>query len=275
MTQSSETRPYRFRNSLPIPFRVVFSGIYAILNRDNGKIYIGSAVKLNHRWTEHRCELEDGTHGNRYLQRAFKANPEAFYLELIEQIENATKEKLLSREQFWMDFYRSYLRENGYNIAPKAESCQGIKRSPEFLQKISAALKGRKFSPERCAAQRITHKGHKGRKMTDAEKEAARKRKLGKPNTKEANRKISEAHKMNPHQARAVHQFTLEGVYIKTFRTIKEAEMTFGRRVSIDNACNGRNRFAVGFLWRFADECKPTDVVKMRPSRRWPPKNGQ
>lgn len=47
------------------------SGIYQIRCRQNGKIYIGSAINLHVRWRGHRRDLCNGVHVNPHLQSAW------------------------------------------------------------------------------------------------------------------------------------------------------------------------------------------------------------
>lgn len=44
--------------------------------------------------------------------------------------------KINEREQYWMDFYQSYNRAKGYNLAIIAASNRVIKRSPEFVEAL-------------------------------------------------------------------------------------------------------------------------------------------
>ena len=47
------------------------SGIYKITNNINGKFYIGSSVDLRTRLREHKRQLKNNTHANKYLQNAY------------------------------------------------------------------------------------------------------------------------------------------------------------------------------------------------------------
>jgi group I intron endonuclease len=47
------------------------SGVYQILCKPTGKIYVGSAVNLRGRWLNHRSSLRCGKHPNIVLQRAW------------------------------------------------------------------------------------------------------------------------------------------------------------------------------------------------------------
>lgn len=110
------------------------SGIYLITNVKNGKRYVGSAVKLKKRFKDHLSQLTHGTHGNMHLLRVFqKHGPEIFRFSLYELVE---PEKLLTREQFFMD---NYLHPTDYNIARIAGSQLGCKRSPETVERMRLA----------------------------------------------------------------------------------------------------------------------------------------
>jgi group I intron endonuclease len=121
---------------------VTKSGIYKILNKVNGKPYIGSAIDFSKRWCEHKRLLRKDLHHNPHLQAAWnKYGEEAFEFSVIERIENPTKELLEIREQYWMDYYNSVNPEIGYNIAPKAGTSLGLKRSKESREKMSVKKK--------------------------------------------------------------------------------------------------------------------------------------
>jgi len=53
------------RSELSIP------GIYAIVNKLNGVVYIGQAINIRKRWASHNHYLARGNHRNCYLQRAW------------------------------------------------------------------------------------------------------------------------------------------------------------------------------------------------------------
>lgn len=96
----------------------VVSGIYEIENIINGKKYIGSSKNINERWMHHRKNLKHNKHENSYLQRAYnKYGVQSFQFKIIEKV---ALNKLLEREQFWLDKYQTYKRKNGYNILEKS-----------------------------------------------------------------------------------------------------------------------------------------------------------
>lgn len=145
-------------------------GIYCI--EIGERVYVGSSQNIAKRWNEHRKALEDGTHYNLKLLRAWrKYGPGEFAI-----IETCERGELVEREQFWIDELRCV--ELGLNLSPTAGSPRGCKRPREATQracetyanlpaerkaeisrKISEATRGKKRSEETrarmSAAQRI------------------------------------------------------------------------------------------------------------------------
>lgn len=110
-------------------------GIYKITNMINGKIYIGQSKSLNKRKSDHFRALERGRHQNIHLQYAVnKYGLGNFNFEVIERIE---VEELTNRENYWMEFYKSYNREKGYNIHRPSDNRSGYEASEETKERIS------------------------------------------------------------------------------------------------------------------------------------------
>lgn len=110
------------------------SGIYIIVNTETNNKYIGSAVNLYKRFTLHYDQLNNGSHGNIYLSRAYKKyGPDTFIFLLHELV---PKELLLIREQHHLDYC---LNNFDYNIAKIAGSQFGCKRSPESIERMRLA----------------------------------------------------------------------------------------------------------------------------------------
>ena len=82
------------------------SGVYKITRIKTGEIYIGQAVNVSTRWTDHvKSALGVGTLASSQLHRAMAEDgPEQFTFELLEEVE---KDKLRERESFYIDFYDS------------------------------------------------------------------------------------------------------------------------------------------------------------------------
>ena len=95
-------------------------GIYSITNIINGKRYIGKSINLNSRLSSHKCSLRKEVRNkdtNRYLFNAVKKySIENFNFEVIECVLDSDQEYLADREIYWMDYYKSYERDFGYNL---------------------------------------------------------------------------------------------------------------------------------------------------------------
>ena len=82
------------------------SGVYKITRIKTGEIYIGQAVNVSTRWTDHvKSALGVGTLASSQLHRVMAADGcENFTFELLEAV---PKEKLRERESYYIDFYDS------------------------------------------------------------------------------------------------------------------------------------------------------------------------
>lgn len=128
------------------------TGIYKILNKINGKFYIGSAVDIETRWRRHKHDLNKNSHHNYYLQRAWiKYWNVSFEFSIIEICD---KDSLLTREQFWLNWLKPK-----YNLSPTAGNSLGVKHTEETRKRMSAAKK--KMTEETKEKFRQARKGKK------------------------------------------------------------------------------------------------------------------
>lgn len=90
------------------------SGIYCIENIMNHKKYIGQSIDVEERWRKHVSELKHGYHHNDYLQKSWNKYGEnnfKFYI-----LEYCSVNILYNREIYWINFYNTINRDNGYNL---------------------------------------------------------------------------------------------------------------------------------------------------------------
>lgn len=120
-------------------------GIYKIRNILNNKIYIGSSYNIFARWNQHKQGLNKNKHNNKHLQNAWnKYGVENFEFSIIEECEEINT---LEREQFYLDKYKTFDKEYGYNISKSATApMMGRKFSKETLLKLSESVKNRDSS---------------------------------------------------------------------------------------------------------------------------------
>lgn len=97
-------------------------GIYKILNITNGKCYYGSSKNIEKRWKTHVNQLNNKTHINSILQRAWDKYGENNFL--FEVIETCEVDKLFEVEQ-------NYLNLNPeYNIGITASGGDNLTKNP-------------------------------------------------------------------------------------------------------------------------------------------------
>lgn len=118
-------------------------GIYKIRNVENNKVYIGSSLNLDRRFTDHKYILRKNKHHSPILQRAWNKHGESNFEFSI--IEYCSEEELISREQYWLnvllkadeyiDKKSKFFIENGYNILPKSTKGFSGRHSKETIIK--------------------------------------------------------------------------------------------------------------------------------------------
>ena len=199
------------------------SGIYVIVNKVNGKKYVGSAKDVYDRWKNgHLKLLRMGRHTRRFQPAYNKYGEKNFELIIMEIV--IDENQLVPREQTWLDWYKSYLPENGYNICKIAGSALGIIRSAKTRQRMSLASKrnnyrkGKALSEETKRKMSLVRKGKtsnrkgvklseeirrkiglagKGRKFSEEHKQRLRESHIGKYHTEESKSKMSLSHRKN------------------------------------------------------------------------------
>ena len=166
------------------------SSIYKITHIASGRFYIGSAVNTKSRWVRHEQQLKRNQHHSKYLQRLYnKYGHESIKFEVIEYCD---KEKLLEREQHYLDTLNPVL--NGHKVAG---SPLGHKWSDEAKKRHSEMLKGRKVSFSDQGKANII-KAAKRPKTDQTKKkmsEAAKRRDMAHLRTPEAINKVAEKHR--------------------------------------------------------------------------------
>jgi len=123
--------------------------IYKITCISNSKIYVGESLGTYSRWYKHRHDLRRGVHSNRHLQSAWLKEGEVnFKFEILEKLENSTKEFRLEREEYWCKFYDSYNNSKGYNNTTKDYQNGNARntRTKEFKSRV--CMKIYKITPD-------------------------------------------------------------------------------------------------------------------------------
>ena len=216
----------------------MFGIIYKWTNKVNGKKYVGQTVNPWKRYLQHkRGERAD----SQMIDRAIlKYGPENFDYTVLLTIHADTREELRGlldeAEIAGIRIEQSYYKTGkGYNMTLGGLTRGTYNHSEETKQKISRVMKGKKLSE---TAKRNIAEGHRGLKLTE----------LHKTN-------LQKAHKAD---MKHVRQFTVDGVLVAEYDSIKAAERTTGiNRGGISACINGRQqrttgRDGVSYTWKIA-----------------------
>ena len=127
-------------------------GIYKIENLINKKLYVGSSNDINRRWNEHTKSLNSNSHPNEHLQFSWnKYGQNNFTFSILEECE---ENKLLEREQFYIDNLNVLNDSIGYNIAPYADKPYLSDYGKEKIKKVNSEL----FKGENCIFNKYSEK---------------------------------------------------------------------------------------------------------------------
>lgn len=212
------------------------AGVYLISNNVNGKCYVGSTIHLDQRRREHFSKLANNKHINAHLQNAYnKYGREAFDFEVLEtiDIDDNIKDKLLKREQFWIDNLKPE-----YNILLVAGSNLGYHHTGETKKKISESTTGVKKSEEHAKHIR---EGQSGRVLTEEHKA-----------------KLSEAakHRKSPSNHAII---SIDGVI---YNSLKEASEATGVKYNTIQKRLKNPNFSNYYYVKFGNQ-PPKDLVKV------------
>lgn len=127
-------------------------GVYEIVNKVNGKRYVGSSVNIEQRWASHRSQLINGKHHSPHLQRAWnKYGIDSFdWLVIVECHES----EIICIEQREID------RHSDYNVAPVAGRNSGYRWTEEQREKHSKSKLEYYSIPENRSALDDMRKAH-------------------------------------------------------------------------------------------------------------------
>ena len=131
------------------------SGVYIIVNRFNGKIYVGSTTRrFDRRWKEHQRLLKRGVHRCIPLQMAYNKYGEKYFE--FKVISTVPANYCLKMEQYFINTLNpeynvckvagntrgNVLNESGRKIISEKlkgnKNSLGVKRSKEYLEKMKS-----------------------------------------------------------------------------------------------------------------------------------------
>jgi group I intron endonuclease len=193
------------------------SGVYGFLCKTNNKLYIGSSINLNVRFSDHT----NGTKSNVKLQNAInKYNLQDFIFIVFEYCE---PDKLILREQYYIDVLKPE-----FNILKVAGSLLGYKHNSEILVKMSETRKGRCHSAETKQKMSEARSGEnhplfgkshtvETRALMSSAKAGDNHPMFGKAHSAEAKARMSST------KGTAINVYDVNGTLINTFSSAREA----------------------------------------------------
>ena len=212
--------------------------IYKIVNKTNGKIYIGKTTyTIACRWIQHISAATSNKEKDDYnylLHKAIrKYGVDNFVVEVIEEIEDELQ--LSSREMYWISYYNSCILEedsNGYNMTYGGEGASKINK-----QKIYQ-LWNEGFGSLEIAKQT----GHHSTSIK---------------NILETLEGYSKEIDFARNTGNTVFQYNENGELIGSYPSISYAARQVGVDPSvISKCCHGQKQSAAGFFWSFSAEQK-------------------
>ena len=157
------------------------TGIYAIENIVNHKIYVGQSLNVHTRFLAHKSCLRRKCHQNEYLQRAWNKYGEKnfkFYM-----LEECCNEKLNVRETYWCQYFKDKIGKN--NVYNLGHTGQEKTMSEKQKTKISNAKKEfYKKHPEALVEMSLARIGEKNAMYGKSSR-------IGKHHTLEVRQKLS------------------------------------------------------------------------------------
>lgn len=208
------------------------SGIYAMRNLVNGKIYIGRSTNIYRRLICHRSSLNAKfrKHENEHLINAWnkygEENFECFVLEYVEPIE----ELLIEKELLWMDIFESTKSEKGYNLRRDTDKTYFCHNSTKEIFRQNM-IKRYENSEERIKVSERTSKFWKDN-----------------PDIKmEMSKKVSEKKTMYK-----ILQLNMDGTLYKEYLSVKDviAKNPDYKWQNIYAVCNGYKKKYMGYVWK-------------------------
>ena len=253
--------------------------IYKITNQINGKSYIGLTTEdrptdrySKHRYLARHPEMESAQSQNSYIHKAMnKYGLDNFTFEIIEEVPE--NQDLNKREQYWIAFYHTYVKDpqcNGYNLTKGGEGTVGFSRSQTIEEREKRKISNKQFFINHPEARKQISERTKQlwqneeyrKKVTESNRKFYAEHPdifkgennpfYGKHHTEESLAKIKEASKKRQKKIIQLDKETLEEIQV--FDGVKEAEKALGVSHGWLSKAAQQNKVAYGYRWKFFEE---------------------
>ena len=231
------------------------SGIYIIKNTINDKVYIGSAVCIKQRFIGHKNQFKKQRHNDRFQNFVNKYGLDTLVFEIIEYVNDI--DRLIKREQYWIDYYQSYKSKKGFNICKTAGSTLGLKMPKSHKESCINRMQGNKYREGKKWSEK--EKEEIGKRTKDMwENNPIKKKEMGKK-VGDLKRGVSIWSENNPHPMKGkIHpnRKTIlvfkETVLIDECYGTKEVCDKYGLdRGAVSRVCNGKLQTTKGYILKY------------------------
>jgi group I intron endonuclease len=238
------------------------SGIYKITNKVTNKFYIGSAVDIKSRWSGHKRRLKANTHDNKHLQSAW--NKDGIQNFLFEIVEICEREILIPTEQKYLDEYKCWDREIGYNIAKIAGNTTGCFHTEESKTLIK---KNNKAGEEQTRKKmRDFWSNPENRKYQSKKRKEYLSRKENREKLKNS---LTDYYKNNPEKKLFAEKNPSYGLKfrnkhveridpstgeIKEYESIRDTAKDGFMSTTVGKVCRGQLKTHRGYYWKYKEE---------------------
>jgi len=261
------------------------SGIYAIKNKTNNKLYIGSSVSPTQRWQkEHLPALNNNKHYNRHLQHSWNKYGENNFEFLV--LEECDENLLVEREGYWIEHHKSWDRDHGYNLNRyvddriimseetrqlmsettkqswkdpdiRTKRCEAIKNSvTDEIREVLAEARRKDYENPEYRAERSKTMTQTWNEQSDELKTKMKAAwstsevRQRHEHTTENKKKMSQSSKdWWAANARPILQLTIEGILVREWPSPNPAIKEYGNHVS--SVLNGKRTHCQGYIWRY------------------------
>ena len=220
--------------------------IYGIKRKDIDKIvYIGQTIRsYKIRWQQHKQVAKDADASRYALYAAIqKLGVDNFYPVLIEQCSN---EELDEKEQYWIKYYKTKVELGGYNLTDGGNTNSERQRKHIYRYDLSGNFID-EFDSIADAAWEL--------KFNDS---GISKAANGLLNQSQGFRwSFIKYDKLDAYTpiTKKIKQYTKDGIYIKTFNSIREATLELKKSnaagSNIIAAAKGKRATAYGYKWSY------------------------
>lgn len=246
-------------------------GIYAIVNKVNGKKYVGKSKDIRKRFAQHKYYIKSVLGGNskhkkrsnRHLVNAVnKYGIENFELEILQQFQECTDAELADAEMYWMDFFNTTNRDFGYNLIRDSSSGTTVHEetrkilselntgedNPNYGNKWSEEQKSNMSQIKKAQFEDGTYDFMKTDEWRDKLSEWGKETWKDEVKKSKMARKVAEATSSLRFEQYDKHTGLLVGEY-SSMLEITDKYPDF-HKIAIYSVCNGWKKSYRGFVWK-------------------------